>query len=157
PIHKDISIDARQAPYRSYVIAATVPWDAVPRALYWDTLDPYHYVRLKSARTPKDQQSGEQYDRLIVGGEDHRQGGAERLEERFDWLEQWTRDRFPICDVEYRWSGLVMEPADGLAFIGRDNAEENVYLITGDSGHGMTHGVIGAMLINDLILDRRNA
>jgi hypothetical protein len=52
PIHDNLTIHARQAPYRTYAIGARIPWDAVPRALYWDTADPYHYVRLKSAFTP---------------------------------------------------------------------------------------------------------
>ena len=39
---------------------------------------------------------------------------------------------------------------------GRDNAEQNVFIATGDSGHGMTHGVIAVMLISDLYFRRRN-
>ena len=36
-----------------------------------------------------------------------------------------------------------MEPADGLAFIGRNPGDEdNVFIATGDSGMGMTHGTI---------------
>lgn len=153
PIHDNLTIHARQAPYRTYAIGARIPWDAVPRALYWDTLDSYHYVRLKSGHTPKDR-SG--HDILIVGGEDHRQGEAEDERQRFDWLENWTRERFPIEEVEYRWSGMVLEPADSLGFIGRDNAEQNVFIATGDSGHGMTHGAIAGMLLSDLIMGRRN-
>jgi len=52
----------KQAPYITFVIGAKVPRGSVPKALYWDTLDPYHYVRLQSI--------DEQYDVLIVGGED---------------------------------------------------------------------------------------
>ena len=50
-----------------------------------------------------------------------------------------------------------METHDGLAFIGRYSDDEpNVYLITGDSGMGMTHGTIGGMLVSDLILGKEN-
>jgi len=154
PIHDNLTIHARQGPYRSYAIGARIAWDAVPRALYWDTIDPYHYVRLKSARTPA-RKGG--HDILIVGGEDHKQGEADDGGDRFKWLEDWTRKRFPIQEVEYRWSGMVCEPADGLAFIGADNAERNVYIATGDSGHGMTHGTIAGMLLTDLISGRSNA
>jgi glycine/D-amino acid oxidase-like deaminating enzyme/nitrite reductase/ring-hydroxylating ferredoxin subunit len=153
PVHDNLTIHLRQAPYRTYAIGAPVPWEAVPRALYWDTLDPYHYVRLKSASTPGDR-DGE--DILIAGGEDHRQGESEDGNQRFDWLERWTRERFPIGEVRYRWSGMVLEPADSLGFIGRDHAEQNVYIATGDSGHGMTHGVIAGMLLTDLISGRSN-
>jgi nitrite reductase/ring-hydroxylating ferredoxin subunit len=59
--------------------------------------------------------------------------------------------------VEYRWSGEVMEPADGMAYLGRNPMDgENVYIITGDSGNGMTHCTIGAMIVNDLIMGREN-
>jgi glycine/D-amino acid oxidase-like deaminating enzyme/nitrite reductase/ring-hydroxylating ferredoxin subunit len=153
PIHHNLTIHARQAPYRTYVIGAPVPWDAVPRALYWDTLDPYHYVRLKSAVTPRHPKGN---DILMVGGCDHRQGESEDENRHFAWLEEWARERFPIGDVEYRWSGMVLEPADSLAFIGRDKAEENVYIATGDSGHGITHGAIAGMLLTDLIAGRNN-
>jgi Rieske Fe-S protein len=110
-------------------------------------------VRLESARTPD---SKEGSDILIVGGEDHKQGQADDGDDRFQWLEDWTRKRFPIDQVHYRWSGMVCEPADGLALIGRDNTEQNVYIVTGDSGHGMTHGTIAGMLLTDLICGRRN-
>ena len=85
---------------------------SVTRALYWDTGDPYHYVRL---------QTEDGYDVLIVGGEDHKTGQANDGFERYGRLEQWTRARFPqMLEVEFRWSGQVMEPVDGPAFIGRN-------------------------------------
>jgi len=48
-----------------------------------------------------------------------------------------------------------MEPVDGLAFIGRDPGnEQNVYVATGDSGMGLTHGTIAGLLLTDLIMGR---
>jgi Rieske Fe-S protein len=95
---------------------------------------------------------------LIVGGEDHKTGQADDGEERFARLEAWTRERFPqIRGFEYRWSGQVMEPVDSLAFIGRNPSDhDNVYVATGDSGNGMTHGTIAGLLITDLIAGRQN-
>jgi Rieske Fe-S protein len=59
--------------------------------------------------------------------------------------------------IEFRWSGEVMEPVDGLAFIGRNPMDEpNVFIATGDSGNGMTHGTIAGALITDLIMGRDN-
>ena len=149
PVNDRLVIHTKQAPYRTYVIGLQVPEGSVPRALYWDTPDPYHYVRLERARG---------YDVLIVGGEDHKTGQAEDEAERFDRLERWARERFPMCgEVEYRWSGQVMEPVDSLAFIGRNPLDaDNIYIITGDSGNGITHGTIGGMLVTDLILGRHN-
>lgn len=153
PINDRFVIHLKQAPYRTYAIGIQVPAGAVPRALYWDTPDPYHYVRLQSA-----ERGAGEYEILIVGGEDHKTGQADDERARFDRLEQWTRERFPMAgEVEYRWSGQVMEPVDALGFIGRNPLDDdNVYIITGDSGHGITNGTIGGILITDLILGRDN-
>lgn len=142
PISDRVAIHTKQAPYTTYVIAARVPRGTVEKALYWDTLDPYHYARLKDPHG----------DLLIVGGEDHKTGQADDAERRFANLELWTRTRWPSTrEVLHRWSGQVMEPVDALAYIGRDPAQENVYVATGDSGNGMTHGTIAGLVITDLI------
>jgi Rieske Fe-S protein len=60
--------------------------------------------------------------------------------------------------VSFRWSGQVLEPADGLAFIGRNPMDkDNVYVATGDAGTGITHGTIAGWLLTDLIVGRANA
>jgi len=149
PVNDRVAIHTKQAPYVTYVIGVRVPKGSITRALYWDTGDPYHYVRL---------QTEDGYDVLIVGGEDHKTGQANDGFDRFGRLEQWTRERFPqMTEVKYRWSGQVMEPVDGLAFIGRNPLDEdNVFIATGDSGQGMTHGTIAGMLLTDLIQGRKN-
>jgi glycine/D-amino acid oxidase-like deaminating enzyme/nitrite reductase/ring-hydroxylating ferredoxin subunit len=149
PVNDLVAIHTKQAPYVTYVIGVRVPKGSVTRALYWDTGDPYHYLRLQS-------ENG--HDVLIVGGEDHKTGQENDGNERFARLEQWTRERFPqMGEVEYRWSGQVMEPVDALAYIGRNPLDDdNVYIATGDSGQGMTHGTIAGMLLTDLIQGREN-
>ena len=150
PVNDRVAIHTKQAPYVTYVIGMQVPKGSVTRALFWDTPDPYHYVRL---------QSEEGNDILIVGGEDHKTGQENDGRERFARLEQWTRERFPQAgEVEFRWSGQVMEPVDGIAFIGRNPLDDdNVFIATGDSGQGMTHGTIAGMLLTDLLQGRKNA
>lgn len=142
PITDIVSIHDKQAPYLTYVIAARVPRGTVAPALFWDTLENYHYVCLDKA-------GGEI---LIVGGEDHKAGQADDSEQRFANLELWTRERFPAArEVLYRWSGQLMQTVDFLAFAGRNPGEEHVYVATGDSGMGMTHGTIAAIIITELI------
>ncbi len=150
PINDRVVIHTKQAPYRTYVVGFRVRRGEVPTALYWDTDDPYHYIRLTKG-TDAD------HDILIAGGEDHRTGQANDAEERYQKLERWTRERFPVEDVVYRWSGQVMEPVDGLGFIGRNPMDrDNVYIATGDSGQGMTHGTLAGLIITDLISGREN-
>jgi Rieske Fe-S protein len=72
-------------------------------------------------------------------------------------VEEWTRAYFPIGEIVYHWSGQVMEPMDGIAFIGRNPLDhDNVYIITGDSGNGMTHCSFAGLLISDLINKKEN-
>jgi hypothetical protein len=145
PITDRIAIHTKQAPYRTYAMAFELRSGALPDALYWDTLDPYHYVRL---------QPGEDgVDILIVGGEDHRSGEANDAPDRFAALEDWMRARLPSLGKELRrWSGQVLEPIDGMAFIGRDPGSARVFVATGDSGQGITHGALAGLIIKDLIL-----
>ncbi|HEX5727360.1 MAG TPA: FAD-dependent oxidoreductase [Longimicrobiaceae bacterium] len=151
PISDFVAVHTKQAPYRTFVVAGRVPAGSVPRVLLWDSLDPYHYVRTQPA------EGDPAREWLIVGGEDHKTGHHDDADERFARLEAWTRARFPVQDFELRWSGQVLEPVDFLGYLGRDPAgHENVYIATGDSGQGMTHGTIAGLLISDLVLGRAN-
>ncbi len=154
PFNSPAELPMKQASYRSYVLGFVIPKGAVPHGLYWDTEDPYHYVRLSAAEGSADSEV------LIVGGEDHKTGQDEGKDPqaRFDRLESWTRERFPMAgEVSQKWSGQVQEPMDGIGFIGRSPHDgDNVYVITGDSGQGLTHATLGAILITDLIADRTN-
>jgi glycine/D-amino acid oxidase-like deaminating enzyme/nitrite reductase/ring-hydroxylating ferredoxin subunit len=153
PVNDRVAIHTKQAPYVTYVIGVQVPKGSVTRALYWDTPDPYHYVRLQIDK------ANPSHEILIVGGEDHKTGQANDGIERFARLDQWTHERFPeIGEIEFRWSGQVMEPVDGIAFIGLNPLDDdNVFIATGDSGQGMTHGTIAGMLLTDLLQERKNA
>jgi glycine/D-amino acid oxidase-like deaminating enzyme/nitrite reductase/ring-hydroxylating ferredoxin subunit len=165
-IDKTSKIYDKQDAYRTYVIGARIKKGVIPTALYWDTGDqrsenlvaPYHYVRIQRMDNEIDSNN---YDLLIVGGEDHQTGNFssdDEIEKRYSQLESWTRERFPIEGIEYRWSGQVMEPQDSIAFIGRNPGDNrnNIYIATGDSGNGITHGTIAGILVTDLILGKSN-
>lgn len=152
PFNDRVVLHTKQAGYRTYVIGVRVPKGAIPRILLWDTGDPYYYVRLETSDRAAD------HEILVVGGADHKVGQDEHPEHRYDEIERWVRERFPMAQsVEYRWSGEIMEPSDGPAYLGRNPMDnKNVYIITGDSGNGMTHCTIGAMLVTDFIMGRDN-
>jgi glycine/D-amino acid oxidase-like deaminating enzyme/nitrite reductase/ring-hydroxylating ferredoxin subunit len=153
PVNDWVKVHTKQAAYRSYVIGVQVLEESIPKALYWDTEDPFHYVRL--LRLPD---NGGVRDVLIIGGEDHKTGQTEDIENRFARLLDWGKTHFPhLGKPEFRWSGQVMNSIDGLALIGRNPGDEaNVYIATGDSGMGLTHGTIAGILIRDLILGQHN-
>lgn len=162
PVNNLYKMHLKQYAYRTYVIGAKIKKDTLPHALWWDTGDfeansempPYHYVRV--------QKLDDTHDLLIAGGEDHATGLADAEHkpeaDRYGLLENWTREHFEgMEEIVYRWSGQVLEPMDSLAFIGRNPADkDNVYIVTGDSGNGMTHGTIAGLLITDLITGKEN-
>ncbi len=160
PINDRLVIHSKQAPYATYVLAFRVT-KKIDHALFWDTAMtakheeqmigpiPYHYVRFARDNGG---------DVLIVGGEDHKTGQATDFDQRLTSLERWARDRFPFLgEITDRWSGQVMEPVDGVAYIGRNPGDKNLYVVTGDSGNGITHGTLAGILITDLIVGRENS
>jgi glycine/D-amino acid oxidase-like deaminating enzyme len=151
PFDERFALHTKHSVYLTHVIAGTIPSGAVHPALYWDTADPYHYVRLDH--------SPQGFDRLIVGGEDLAEDNAKHSPKAFHLLEEWARHHFPSLDtITHRWTGRIVETIDGLGFIGRNpGTSDNLYSVAGDSGMGITHGTLAAMLITDLIQGRPNA
>ena len=152
PVFNKVTMHTKQAAYRTYVIGIEVNGEELPRALYWDTEDAYHYVRYEKRA------SGASI--LLVGGEDHKVGQLADNVNPWQKLEGWARRHIPgtLGNVRYRWSGQVEEPVDGIGFAGLNpGVHRNHYLITGDAGNGITHGTIGARIITDHIAGRENA
>jgi len=146
PVNDLVAIFTKIAAYRSYAMAIEVSSPLAP-GLFWDTEDPYHYTR--------SYRSG-QRNILIVGGEDHKTGMEKDTEEPFRKLEEYARSRFGLMKVLHRWSGQIIEPHDGLPFVGRNPMSKNLYVATGYSGQGMTFGTLSGMVVADLILGREN-
>jgi glycine/D-amino acid oxidase-like deaminating enzyme/nitrite reductase/ring-hydroxylating ferredoxin subunit len=145
PINNRFKLHSQMAPYRTYVMAMSIERDSLEDALYWDTLDPYHYVRIERGRGSRDY--------VIVGGADHKTGEADDAWARFEGLESWIRALLPrLGNVTHRWSGQTLEPVDYAAFSGRNPGDEHIFVHTGDSGQGLTHGVAGSLLISRLIV-----
>ena len=109
----------------------------VPDALFWDTADPYHYLRARAASRPRrrdlrrrgsQDRAGDRHRRVLRRGSRRalRGAGAAR------------------SSVTHRWSGQVIETPDGLPYIGE--TAEHQFAATGFAGNGMTFGTLGAMM-----------
>ncbi len=148
PLQK-LSVVAELEYYRSYCIAVRVPKGSIEDCLLYDSAEEYKYVRLTEC--------DDKEDYLVVGGCDHAVG-QEETTGRYEELEKWTRDRFTQAGkTDYRWSGQIFEPIDYMAFIGKNQGNDKIYIVTGDSGDGLTHGVLAGKLIADEIEGKPNA
>ncbi|MFI0848936.1 FAD-dependent oxidoreductase [Mesorhizobium sp. IMUNJ 23232] len=149
PINDRFQLHTKMSPYRTYAMAFTLPKGALPDALFWDTGDPYHYVRMNPGPGS--------VDYLIAGGADHKTGEADDGAVRFEAIEVWIRQLLPSLGKEVtRWSGQVLDTIDYCAFIGLNPGSKSVYVVTGDSGQGMTHGALSGLLLKDLTSGREN-
>jgi glycine/D-amino acid oxidase-like deaminating enzyme/nitrite reductase/ring-hydroxylating ferredoxin subunit len=138
-------LQSKLAPYTSYAIGGRLPSDRVPHGLYWDTADPYHYLRVEPH---------EGFDYAIFGGADHKTGQQTDTRQCWVALEGTLRQFLPEFDLTDRWSGQVVETNDGLPYIG-ENAPRQ-FVATGFAGNGMTFGTISALMARDAVLGRTN-
>lgn len=146
PVHTRVLLHTKLAAYRSYALALRVRGE-LPRGLYWDDLDPYHYVRTQVV-------DGEEL--VIVGGEDHRTGEDLDETEPFARLLDWSQQRFDVEAELYRWSGQILETADGLPYVGKSSFSDHVWVATGYRGNGITLGTCAGQLLALRILGRKD-
>jgi glycine/D-amino acid oxidase-like deaminating enzyme/nitrite reductase/ring-hydroxylating ferredoxin subunit len=133
------------AAYSTYAIQAKLPGHDRPEMLWWDTADPYHYLRI-------DRQADG--DVLILGGSDHKTGQDDRPEGCYERLERLLHRFAPEATIEHRWSGQVIETVDGLPYIGE--VAEGQFAATGFAGNGMTFGTLAGMMFRDAITGAKN-
>jgi glycine/D-amino acid oxidase-like deaminating enzyme/nitrite reductase/ring-hydroxylating ferredoxin subunit len=138
-------LQTKLASWSSYAIGAKIPAGQFAEASYWDTADPYLYLRIDQSDT-----SGY----AIFGGEDHKTGQSQDQAERFARLETRLARILPEAKVDCRWSGQVVETHDGLPYIGE--TAEGQFVATGFSGNGITFGTLSAMMACDAVFHRRN-
>jgi glycine/D-amino acid oxidase-like deaminating enzyme/nitrite reductase/ring-hydroxylating ferredoxin subunit len=131
--------------YTTYAVAGKVQSGAGVEASFWDTAEPYSYLRIEHRRG---------FDYAILGGEDHKTGQVDDTTACYERLEQRMRALFPEVDLTHRWSGQVIETPDGLPYIGE--TAERQFAATGFSGNGMTFGTLAGMMARDRVLGREN-
>ena len=131
--------------YTSYVFGARVPKGTVLEALFWDTSEPYYYLRVDPH---------EDHDSVIFGGEDVKTGQEEDANHVFQRLTEHLHSVLPMATMQHRWMGQVVETDDGLPFIGEHAHRE--FIATGFCGNGFTLGTLSAMMARDRYFDRKN-
>jgi glycine/D-amino acid oxidase-like deaminating enzyme/nitrite reductase/ring-hydroxylating ferredoxin subunit len=133
----------RNAPYRSYVIAAELTDENdYPDALVYDMQEPYHYFRTHVI-------DGKKY--LISGGHDHKTGHGDSEQSLTDLI-NYTKECYSVKSVGAKWSAQYYVPTDGLPYIGHlPGASDGIYAATGFNGNGMILGTVSAIVLSDII------
>jgi len=142
---KGTLFQSKLALYTSYVLGAEYPKDTLPEALFWDTSEPYHYLRVDRRA---------HHDYVIFGGGDCKTGQEKNTRQVFKNLELQLQRLLPDAKVRHRWLGQVVETNDGLPFIGENAGQQ--FIATGFCGNGFTLGTLSAAMARDRYLGRKN-
>lgn len=137
----------RKALYMSYVYELEIAKDLIPEGLYLDSENPYHYFRVDKYKN---------FDRMIIGGEDHRKDIKIDPKKNFNALEKYSQNLIGdhTYKINHAWSGEILESIDGLPLIGA--IKPHLFVATAFSGNGMTYAPTAATIIRDAILNRKN-
>ena len=142
---KGTLFQSKLALYTSYVLGAKLPPNSVPEALFWDTTDPYYYIRVDRHRD---------HDYVIFGGDDCKTGQEKDANAVFAGLTAKLKTVLPGAIVQHRWLGQVVQTNDGLPFIGENDGQQ--FIATGFCGNGFTLGTLAAVMARDRYLGRKN-
>lgn len=138
---------AKESAERSYLLAYDLKHN-IPKGMYINLEKPSRTFRTYN---------GEGKNLLIVGGGDHKVGQGKKEDEIYNELKSYASKVFNVKELHYKWSTQDYMSFDRLPFIGKISKEEDkVYVATGYSKWGMTNGVSAAMIIRDLIINKKS-
>ncbi len=149
PITDEGLFFAKTYPKRSYIIGARITADKAPQGMYIGSGEKYY-----SIRTTPDKDGL----LLLVGGGGHKVGIVENTEDKYIDLENYTRSRFAVESIDYRWSTQDFVSHDKIPYVGKlTPLSKHTYVATGFSLWGMTQGTLSGMILSDSILGTKNA
>jgi glycine/D-amino acid oxidase-like deaminating enzyme/nitrite reductase/ring-hydroxylating ferredoxin subunit len=131
--------------YTSYALGARVPPKTLPEAVFWDTREPYDYLRVDRHRG---------FDYIVFGGEDHKTGQERNTKRAYARLLARLKKIIPHARIDHRWSGQIISTPDGLPYIGENAGRQ--FIATGYCGNGITFGTVAAMMARDWTAGRKN-
>ncbi len=138
---------ARLYTERSYIIAARVK-EEYPGGMYITAEEPG-----RSLRSVK----SEDGELLLVGGEHHKTGQSKDTVKHYEALIDYAHQNYTVEDIPFRWSAQDCMTHDDLPYAGYFTSRtSNLYVATGYGKWGMTNSIASAMLLRDLIIDRKS-
>ncbi|MDN4073178.1 FAD-dependent oxidoreductase [Fictibacillus terranigra] len=138
---------ARMHPERSYAIGvkAVHPY---PGGMYLSADSPTRSLRYTD-------DNGEKL--IIVGGESHQTGQDFCTSKHYEALHDFSEKVIGISEIPYRWSAQDLITLDKIPYVGKiSENRENILVATGYRKWGMTNGTAAALILRDIILEKRN-
>ena len=91
---------------------------------------------------------------LLLGGGSHRTG---KCGGNWKELEEFSRKMYPSAKIVNRWATQDCMTLDGVPYIGRySDSTSDLYVATGFNKWGMTSSMVSALLLKDMVMDRKN-
>ncbi len=148
PITDEGLFFAKTYPKRSYIVGAKITADKAPQGMYIGSGEKYYSIRTTPYKSEL---------LLLVGGAGHKVGIVENTEEKYLDLENYTRSRFDVESIDYRWSTQDFVSFDKIPYVGKlTPLSKHTYVATGFSLWGMTQGTLSGMILADTILGIKN-
>lgn len=144
PIFDRAMLFTRLQPQRELVVAAPIAAERDLAGAYITQEESTRSVRTAPYR------DGQRL--LIVTGETFRPGEGGDVAAKWERLVDWTRERFGVGEIAYRWATQDNSTLDRVPFVGRLHpGSEHVYVAAGFGGWGMSNGVMSGLLLAALI------
>jgi glycine/D-amino acid oxidase-like deaminating enzyme/nitrite reductase/ring-hydroxylating ferredoxin subunit len=142
PIYDPAGFFANMTSRQSFTIGSELAEKLPVGVFYGPENNNFHSLRT--------QQIDENHEILIVGGELVHPGENIDSNKKYELLEKWTRNRFPVKSVKYHWTTSDSESYDRVPIIGQIAPNsKNIFVATGFSGWGMTHSTVAGMILAD--------
>lgn len=149
PIAGAVDYSVRTQPRCHTVAAFRIMPEHAPDGVFISAGQPSH-----SIRTGRDADG----HLLIVLGPHFNTGQEGNIARLFLELEDWTRQRFKVGDMVWRWTNEDYDTADRVPYVGAPSGEApGLYIATGFNAWGITNGTAAGILVSDLILGNENA
>ena len=115
------------------------------------------YLSAESPSRSLRSQPTEDGELVLLIGEEHKTGQHKENIDYYGELRKFAYENYDVVDIPYQWSTQDCMPLDDIPYIGRIKAGvENIFVATGFKKWGMTHSIISASIIKDLIIKQDN-